>query len=84
MKKGGGWGGCTPEIVAIRKTRIVPVAVPVRTNKRTFAIRVPHSIVGKNNWEPQGPPVMTTPEEEIIEEVIEEQPLDDAWPSSGW
>lgn len=32
---------CTPEVVAIKKTKIIPVAVPVRSNKKSYRVKVP-------------------------------------------
>lgn len=56
----GGEGGCTPEVVAIKKTRVIPVAVPVKGGKRTFAIKIPQAMM-RSKAVPMAAPVMSHP-----------------------
>ncbi|XP_074601822.1 uncharacterized protein LOC141855616 [Brevipalpus obovatus] len=100
--KGGGGddgGGCSPEVVAIKKTRVIPVAVAVRNNKRTFAIKVPQSMMSPQKAMPQkampppqlvmipAPPVMmqqSHPPPPPPQQMIEEEIIEEVVEEEPW
>ena len=87
-----GGGGCSPEVVAIKKTRVIPVAVAVRNNKRTFAIKIPQSMMNPQKamhsppmmMVPTPAPVMMMPASQPPQQTIEEEIIEEVVEEEPW